>query len=140
MSACSCTTLCRAYTKRGSVPQNSNLSDSLMDRATLVDANLKNANLERVVFTRCAAVQAEPGCMQLNPAQSPRYTQAHFLPSYRSDLTGAKIDGADFSNALVDKTQQIVRLPHASRLHILASQNHITLLSQASKGRLLAPS
>ena len=29
----------------------------------------------------------------------------------RSDLTGAKIDGTDFSNALVDKTQQIVRLP-----------------------------
>ena len=31
-------------------------------------------------------------------------------PCCRSDLTGAKIDGTDFSNALLDKTQQIVRL------------------------------
>ena len=88
--------------------QNSNLSDSLMDRATLVDANLKNANLERVVFTRCATVQAEPGCMQLSPAQSPACKPANVQLFYRSDLTGAKIEGADFSNALVDKTQQIV--------------------------------
>ena len=34
-------------------------------------------------------------------------------PECRSDLTGAKIEGADFSNALVDKTQQIVRLAPA---------------------------
>jgi uncharacterized protein YjbI with pentapeptide repeats len=42
-----------------------------------VQANLKNAILERAVFTR-------------------------------SDLGGALIDGADFTNALLDKTQQMV--------------------------------
>jgi hypothetical protein len=49
-----------------------------MDRAVMNEANLKDAILERAVFTR-------------------------------SDLTGAIVDGADFTNALVDKTQQMVR-------------------------------
>lgn len=49
----------------------------------LNEANLKNAILQRAVFTR-------------------------------SDLGGANIEGADFTNALVDKTQQQVRpLPRA---------------------------
>lgn len=82
--------------------QNANVADALFDRyvpcshglrydqtrqaemlvsccrAVLNQADLRNANFERVVLTR-------------------------------SDLTGAKIDGTDFSNALIDKTQQIVR-------------------------------
>lgn len=41
-------------------------------------ANLRNAILERAVFTR-------------------------------SDLGGANVEGADFTNALLDKTQQMVR-------------------------------
>jgi uncharacterized protein YjbI with pentapeptide repeats len=44
-----------------------------------VQANLKNAVLQRAVFTR-------------------------------SDLGGAVVDGADFTNALLDKTQQMVRV------------------------------
>lgn len=42
-----------------------------------MQANLKNAILERAVFTR-------------------------------SDLGGANVEGADFTNALLDKTQQMV--------------------------------
>mgnify|MGYP001807477538 CR=1 FL=1 len=48
-----------------------------MDRATMVEANLKNAILQRTVFTR-------------------------------SDLKDAVIEGADFTNALLDKTQVMV--------------------------------
>lgn len=48
-----------------------------MDRAVMNEANLKNAVLQRAVFTR-------------------------------SDLGGAIVEGADFTNALVDKTQQMV--------------------------------
>ena len=36
--------------------QGANLSDSLMDRAVIVGANLKNANLTRAVFTRWEAI------------------------------------------------------------------------------------
>ena len=32
--------------------QNADLSDALMDRAVINQANLKNAILERVIFTR----------------------------------------------------------------------------------------
>lgn len=48
------------------------------DRAVLNEANLKDAVLQRAVFTR-------------------------------SDLGGANIEGADFTNALLDKLQQQVR-------------------------------
>lgn len=33
--------------------QNANLTDVLMDRAVLNEANLKNANMQRTIFTRC---------------------------------------------------------------------------------------
>ena len=53
-----------------------NLSDTLADRAVLVESNFDGAVLARAVLTR-------------------------------SDLTGSSIWGADFTNALVDRAQQI---------------------------------
>lgn len=55
---------------------NANLSDTLADRAVLVESNFDGAILARSVLTR-------------------------------SDLTGSSIKGADFTNALVDRAQQI---------------------------------
>jgi uncharacterized protein YjbI with pentapeptide repeats len=152
-----------------------------MDRAVLNEANLRNANLQRTIFTRCclppctlaarmrwlrrlrvrgnsdqldkrmrglksalsksggvcwyarmqsvfmcvhrpvrtpaaAAALAGRRCRLLLGAASERTS----LPSprapcaHRSDLGGADIHGADFTNALLDKTQQIVR-PRARR-------------------------
>lgn len=57
--------------------EGADLSDALMDRAVIVEANLRNTILQRVVLTR-------------------------------SDLGKADIYGADFTNALVDRSQQIV--------------------------------
>ena len=54
----------------------------------------------------------------------------------RSDLGGANITGADFTNALVDRTQQIVSpgLPASLNalctLHRLGPQGHIAKLDQ----------
>jgi len=49
--------VCAGADPRGSLtlgaPQNANLSDVLMDRAVLNEANLRNANLQRTIFTRC---------------------------------------------------------------------------------------
>ena len=53
-----------------------NLSDTLADRAVLVESNFDGAVLARAVLTR-------------------------------SDLTGSSIKGADFTNALVDRAQQL---------------------------------
>ena len=39
--------------------QNADLSDALMDRAVINQANLKNAILERVIFTRFAKLWGE---------------------------------------------------------------------------------
>lgn len=55
---------------------DADVSDVLWDRSVIVDAKLRNAVLQRTVFTS-------------------------------SDLTGADIYGADFSNALVDRSQQL---------------------------------
>lgn len=55
---------------------DADVSDVLWDRSVIVEAKLRNAILQRVVFTS-------------------------------SDLTGADIYGADFSNALVDRSQQL---------------------------------
>ena len=43
--------------------QGANLSDSLMDRAVIVGANLKNANLTRAVFTRWGAICLGASCL-----------------------------------------------------------------------------
>lgn len=59
------------------------MSDALADRAVFVEANLKNAVLQRTVFTR-------------------------------SDFANANIEGADFTNALLDKTQQMAMCKYAS--------------------------
>ena len=56
--------------------KGANLSDTLADRAVLVESNFDGAVLARAVLTR-------------------------------SDLTGSSIRGADFTNALVDRAQQI---------------------------------
>ncbi len=37
---------------RAWLPQEANLSDVLMDRAVMVDSNLRNAVLQRAIFTR----------------------------------------------------------------------------------------
>jgi hypothetical protein len=69
-----------AYLMKGAFPytdfSNANLSDTLADRAVLVESNFDGAVLARAVLTR-------------------------------SDLTGSSIKGADFTNALVDRAQQI---------------------------------
>eukprot|EP00877_Chromochloris_zofingiensis_P002609 jgi/Chrzof1/12349/Cz06g31130.t1 len=57
-----------------------------MDRSVMNDANLKNAILQRTVFTR-------------------------------SDLTGANVEGADFTNALLDKTQQMALCKYADGIN-----------------------
>ena len=75
-----------------------------MDRAVLNEANLKNANLERAVFTRysyTASCVCVCSCLSLS--------DWHRCLSCRSDLSDADIEGADFSNALLDKTMQTVR-------------------------------
>ena len=56
--------------------ENADASDVLWDRAVLNEANLRNAVLQRTVFTS-------------------------------SDLGGADVYGADFTNALVDRAQQL---------------------------------
>ena len=84
--------------------QNADLSDVLFDRAVLNGANLKNANLSRTIFTRyvCGPPAVNLFC------NSHKRTCHMFAASFRTDFGGAIITGADFTNALVDKSQQIV--------------------------------
>lgn len=101
--------------------QNANLSDVLMDRAVLNDANLRNANFQRAVLTRYfraeSMINAAKSCLARGKAcPSNAHCTTHIATLFvilsecvcRSDLGGADIAGADFTNALVDKTQQIV--------------------------------
>ena len=100
----------------------------LMDRAVLNDSNLTNANLSRAILTRRVCLPCQTFCTKLlstlcllQPCQikwTLRGNSSYLLPCAiilmhglccRSDLGGAKISGTDFTNALVDKTQQIVR-------------------------------
>lgn len=57
--------------------QGANLSDSLMDRAVIVGANLKNANLTRAVFTRWGATCLGTISLPVSYSTSVR----HALPS-----------------------------------------------------------
>lgn len=68
-----------------------------MDRAVMNNANLKDAVLQRAIFTR-------------------------------SDLGGANIEGADFTNALLDKPQQMVRMRGCSALFDCIDGRKILLL------------
>ncbi|CAI0413694.1 unnamed protein product [Linum tenue] len=67
----------------GSGKEGADLSDTLMDRMVLNEANLTNAVLVRTVLTR-------------------------------SDLGGAIIEGADFSDAVLDLTQKQALCKYAS--------------------------
>ena len=94
-----------------------------MDRAVLNDSNLTNANLSRAILTR-SVLQiisvAPPDILKMLRAAAKDLAVPKSIDSIRcmeinetlamcrSDLGGAKISGTDFSNALVDKTQQIV--------------------------------
>lgn len=59
-------------------------------------------------FSHQNAVPAEDVLMQSQP-----------VTSCRSDLTGADVFGADFTNALLDKSQQIVRGRLFARVHAI---------------------
>ena len=101
--------------------QGANLSDSLMDRAVIVGANLKNANLTRAVFTRWRAIYLGTSCLLVScstcvraclaPVSSSCHLTLMSDTACRSDFKDANIEGADFTNALVDRTQQIVSSP-----------------------------
>lgn len=113
--------------------EGADLSDALMDRAVIVEANLKNAVLQvcvcgggvggwlagglagwvrwKLALAACAGWPRPP---------APPLPHRHFAlvappPApqravlTRSDLKDADIYGADFTNALLDKTQQMVR-------------------------------
>ena len=84
--------------------ENANLSDVLMDRAVLNGANLTNANLQRTVLTRSdlgGAIVTVSGflitCLR----------HAVMTDLLTGMTTGADITGTDFTNALLDKTQQV---------------------------------
>lgn len=139
--------------------ENADLSDALMDRAVIVEANLKNAVLQVRMrwFVGCLgwgcgwaavgllcrrgtrrAVQGSgagvgghaapaplpaglhapqravprpaPACNQPPPVLGPPAgAPPQRVVFTRSDLAGSDIYGADFTNALLDKTQQMVR-------------------------------
>lgn len=90
--------------------QDADLSDVLFDRAVLNGANLKNANLSRTIFTR-SQIALHSWCLSIHIAGCMKSVlQQHSLVCLcRTDFGGANITGADFTNALVDKSQQIVR-------------------------------
>ena len=84
-----------------------------MDRAVLNEANLKNANLERAVFTRYRASD-HSYCSET--CEMPSLHPVSAL--CRSDLSDADIEGADFTNALLDKPMQTVR--HVSSVIVMS--------------------
>eukprot|EP00240_Pyramimonas_obovata_P006467 CAMPEP_0118958742 /NCGR_PEP_ID=MMETSP1169-20130426/62779_1 /TAXON_ID=36882 /ORGANISM="Pyramimonas obovata, Strain CCMP722" /LENGTH=308 /DNA_ID=CAMNT_0006906867 /DNA_START=59 /DNA_END=986 /DNA_ORIENTATION=+ len=89
------------------------LSDVLFDRAVLVEADLSDAILTRTIFTshgssdvlfdRAVLVEADLSDAIL--------TRTIFTSS---DFRDAKIDGADFTDALIDKPQQQAMCKYAS--------------------------
>jgi uncharacterized protein YjbI with pentapeptide repeats len=66
-------------------------------KATTYQANFEDANLSDVLMDRAVMNEAN--------LKNAVLQRAIFT---RSDLTGAIVEGADFSNALLDKTQQLV--------------------------------
>eukprot|EP01023_Acetabularia_acetabulum_P018022 TRINITY_DN1909_c0_g1_i1.p1 TRINITY_DN1909_c0_g1~~TRINITY_DN1909_c0_g1_i1.p1 ORF type:complete len:246 (+),score=40.18 TRINITY_DN1909_c0_g1_i1:304-1041(+) len=82
--------------------KNSQLQGAYFIKTVAFDANFENADLSDVLFDRAV----------LNEAN---LTNAIFqrVVLTRSDLGGADIKGTDFSNALIDKTQQIALCKYA---------------------------
>lgn len=124
--------------------EHADLSDALMDRSVIVDANLRNAILQVgaggprwaaprlgcvvLVFAaprrralcscvqqrlkwnqqRCRETITSP-CNPPSPAPPPPPAPKRVVLT-RSDLARSDIFGADFTNALVDRSQQLVSL------------------------------
>lgn len=87
--------------------ENADLSDTLMDRAVIVEANLKNAVLQRGRYACDVA--------SLLYHSSLCHASGVYLVGVftRSDFRDAQIYGADFSNALIDKPQQMSMCKYA---------------------------
>ena len=81
---------------------NSKLAGAYFIKAVTYQANFENADLSDVLMDRAVLVEAN---LKNSILQRAVFT--------RSDLDKAVIEGADFSNALVDRTQQIALCRYA---------------------------
>lgn len=81
---------------RGTNFKDCNLQGAYFIKAALPDAIFENANLSDTLMDRAVMVKSN--------LRNANLTRAVLT---RSDLTGADVKGADFSNALVDKAQQV---------------------------------
>lgn len=81
----------------------SNLQGAYFIKAVVARANFKGADLSDVLMDRATMVESD-----LTGAILQRAVLT------RSDLRDAKIDGTDFTNALIDKTQQMALCKYAS--------------------------
>ena len=66
--------------------QNANITDVLMDRAVLNDANLVNANLSRTVLTRCAFIHNDVCVVELSRVHCAAASSVHEIIGAGSQL------------------------------------------------------
>lgn len=107
--------------------KNSKLIGAYFIKAVTFQANFENADLSDVLMDRAVLVEAN---LKNSVLQRAVFT--------RSDLDKAVIEGADFSNALVDRTQQIALCRYADGVNPVTGVDTRRSLGCGSRRRFKA--
>eukprot|EP01025_Chloroclados_australasicus_P025276 TRINITY_DN2527_c0_g6_i1.p1 TRINITY_DN2527_c0_g6~~TRINITY_DN2527_c0_g6_i1.p1 ORF type:complete len:282 (+),score=24.87 TRINITY_DN2527_c0_g6_i1:88-846(+) len=107
--------------------KNSKLQGAYFIKAVTFDANFENADLSDVLFDRAV----------LNGANLKNAIFERVVLT-RSDLGGADIYGTDFTNALIDKTQQIELCKYADGVNAVTGVDTRRSLGCGSRRRFRA--
>lgn len=111
----------------GGPARNAKLNGAYLIKSVAYRANFESADVSDALFDRAVLVEAN--------SRTPSYS-ASSLP--RSDLKDAIIEGADFTNSLVDKTQQITLCRYASGTNPVTGVDTRKSLGCGSKRRYAA--